>query len=169
MVTVNILDASAFITGGIPRGKIITEEDVYQEVKDKKSKLEMKLDSVNVRRAKSKYIEKIKATSKQTGDSKKLSSADKKLIALALEFNQQKKDARLISDDYAIQNTCEELNIPYKGIRQNEIDQKIAWKQICKGCKKTINQNDLEECPYCGSDLRMVPKAKKDISSNSNK
>lgn len=164
MVTVYILDASALITEGIPKGKIITEEEVYQEVHDKKSKLEMKLNSIEVRRAKSNYIEKINKVSKETGDYFKLSDPDKKLVALALEYEKQKNNLKLISDDYAIQNICEKLKIPYEGHRQEKIDKKIEWIKICEGCRKKIEDTELKNCPNCGSDLKLVSKREKDLS-----
>ncbi|PTD93907.1 ribonuclease VapC [archaeon SCG-AAA382B04] len=164
MVTVNILDASALIRKGIPKGKNITEEEVYQEIKDKKSKLEMDLNSINVYRAKSNYVEKINEISPSTGDAHKLSSPDKRLLALALEQKKTQKNIKLFSDDYAIQNICEELDIPYEGIMQKEIDKKIDWIQICIGCKKEIENKELEECPYCGQKLKLVPKREKDLS-----
>ncbi len=165
MVTVNILDASALITGGIPENKNITVEEVYEEVKDEKSKLEMDLNSINVERAKEEYLKKVGEVAEETGDVYKLSIPDKKLIALALEHREKGENTKMISDDYAIQNMMEKLDIPYKGVRQKEINKKIVWKKICKGCKRKIDKSTLEKCPYCGTELKLISEEQKNIEN----
>lgn len=163
MVSVNILDASALINGGIPKDKNITVEEVYEEVMDERSKLEMELNSIQVERADEDYLKEITEVAEETGDIHKLSIADKKLLALALEYHKKEKEMKVITDDYAIQNVLEQLGISYSGVRQKEINHQITWKQICRGCKREVDEK-YNECPYCGSELKLVSDGEKDLN-----
>jgi UPF0271 protein len=84
-----------------------------------------------------------------TGDSRRLSSTDKEVLALAADLGYE-----LISDDYSIQNLATVLGIPCRGFDQKGITQVLHWEAKCLGCGKVFDA-DVEECDICGAGTRV--------------
>ena len=92
-------------------------------------------------------VERVERAARETGDLAELSDTDVRLVAAAFEL-----DARLVTDDYAMQNVAEKLNVSVEVIAQEGIDEQRNWRFQCAGCGREFDENH-ERCPVCGSDL----------------
>ncbi|HEC89888.1 MAG TPA: nucleic acid-binding protein, partial [Thermoplasmatales archaeon] len=99
-------------------------------------------------------IEIIRRKITETGD--RLSEADIELLALALEFKGEDISVTILTDDYGIQNTADELDIAYQGIEQRGITKKFKWIWRCQGCGKVFMEK-FTVCPVCGSKMKPIP------------
>jgi UPF0271 protein len=93
-------------------------------------------------------LRKVSEESEKTGDSRRLSVADKELLALALDLGYE-----LITDDYSIQNLARVMGIPARGFDQKGIAEVFEWQAKCKGCGKLFPA-DVRECDVCGTETR---------------
>ena len=87
-----------------------------------------------------------------SGDSRRLSSTDKEILALALDIGYE-----LVTDDYSIQNVAAILGIPCMGLDQKGISRVISWESRCVGCGKRFPAA-IEECDVCGSPTKVKSK-----------
>ena len=158
METYYILDASAFINGFTLKGDYnFSVPEVVGEVKDLKSKLlleEYMEDQLTIKEPSDIFLKKLEDIISQSGDTLRLSSPDKKLIALALEISAENKDILIVSDDYSIQNVSKIINLPYRGIITEGIKGIYNWQYVCEGCKKEFPSDyKFEDCEICGSNI----------------
>ena len=93
-------------------------------------------------------LKKVSEESEKTGDSRRLSEADKELLALALDLGYE-----LITDDYSIQNLARAMGIPARGFDQKGIAEVFEWQAKCKGCGKVFPA-DVRVCDVCGTETR---------------
>ena len=103
--------------------------------------------------------EKIKEISEKVSQQgfNKLSKQDISLIALASEFQESKKEFKVLTDDYSIQNFLKLMKIPYNSISQKGISKVISFSVKCKSCGKKFGPDTQSEtCDICGSDLTRV-------------
>ena len=150
-----VLDASAFYAG-IPfqsSKKCFTTAAVYDEVKHIRrsySPLEALIDAGNliIMQPEKGSLNKVMASANETGDRRKLSSADISVIALALQLRKT-----LISDDYAVGNVATSLNIPVKTLAFKGISELRRWVSFCKACGNSY-ESYISVCKICGSQLR---------------
>ena len=118
-------------------------------------RLALLLDSrVKVLSPSKESLARILSTAEASGDSMKLSSTDKEILALALDLGYE-----LITDDYSIQNLASILEIPCRGLDQKGIEKVIEWESKCAGCGKRLPAN-VKECDVCGSRTKPVGKRK---------
>ena len=96
---------------------------------------------------------KIQDVSERTGDTNRLSAADKEILALAYDF---KKEGLLLSDDYSIQNIAHLLEIKYSPLNQKGITEIRHWTYQCTGCRRVSTKGGI--CTVCGSPMKMVGK-----------
>ncbi len=92
---------------------------------------------------------------KETGDLPKLSEADLSIIALAMERSQ----VIVVTDDFAVQNVLSYLKIKFTGggeLGDRTIRQTRIWKPRCRGCGRFFDDQNIKECPICGSEVRPV-------------
>ncbi len=82
-----------------------------------------------------------------SGDAAALSDTDLRLVATALELG-----GTLVTDDYAMQNVAERLDVSVEPIAREGITEEREWRFQCAGCGRTFDENK-ERCPICGSDL----------------
>ncbi|MFQ3319368.1 MAG: UPF0271 protein [Natronomonas sp.] len=92
-------------------------------------------------------VERVERAARETGDSEELSRPDVRLLAASFEL-----DATLVTDDYAMQNVAEKLDIHVEVIAQEGIDERLDWQFQCQGCGRTFDEH-RERCEICGSDL----------------
>ncbi|MFT4930653.1 MAG: UPF0271 protein [Natronomonas sp.] len=92
-------------------------------------------------------IEKVQRAAKETGDADELSETDVRLIATAFEL-----DGTLVTDDYAMQNVADRMDVDVEVIAQEGISEQREWLFQCSGCGRTFEENK-ERCPVCGSSL----------------
>ena len=154
-----VLDASAFINGFKPTSKNnYTVPEITAEIKDFESRLiyDSAVDDglLTVQDVTQDYIDKTDEIISKSGDILRLSSPDKKIIALALMLMDEDKSVKVISDDYTIQNTLKIMNIHYSGIITEGIKDIYNWKKVCQGCKKEFGENyPFDDCDVCGSKI----------------
>ncbi|MFP4631903.1 MAG: NOB1 family endonuclease [Halobacteriales archaeon] len=89
--------------------------------------------------------EAVESAARDTGDLGVLSSVDVDVLAAAYDV-----DGVLVSDDYAVQNVAEELEVEYEAIGQDEISEHRSWVYQCQGCGRTSEDSGV--CVVCGAE-----------------
>ena len=148
-----VLDTSVLYYGkDLPQGLecVITPGVVRELAKEGMSaRLELLMATrVRVSSPSDQSLKKVSEESEKTGDSRKLSDADKELLALALDLGYE-----LITDDYSIQNLARAMGIPARGFDQKGITEIFEWQAKCKGCGKLFPA-DVRVCDVCGTETR---------------
>ena len=92
-------------------------------------------------------LQTVRQAAKRTGDGTVLSETDVRLLAAAVEL-----DAVLVTDDYAMQNVANDLDVDVEVIAQEGIDEQRDWRYQCQGCGREFDEH-RERCPICGSQL----------------
>jgi UPF0271 protein len=92
-------------------------------------------------------IERIERAARETGDFEELSRTDIRLVAATFEL-----DGRLVTDDYAMQNVAEKLEVDVEVIAREGIEEQRSWTYQCQGCGREFDENH-DRCPICGSEL----------------
>jgi UPF0271 protein len=92
-------------------------------------------------------VERVRRAAKETGDFAELSNTDVRLVAAAFEL-----DATLVTDDYAMQNVAEHMDVSVDVIAQEGIEEQRDWLFQCQGCGREFDENK-DRCPICGSEL----------------
>ena len=153
-----VLDASAFINGFEPKSQFnFTVSEITDEVKDLKSKIlldqAIEEGKIIIKEPKQEYIQELNETISKSGDDLRLSEADKKLLALALDLiNEENVKLKVLTDDYSMQNVLKILDIPYDSIITEGINGVYNWVKTCEGCKKEFDADyPFDDCEICGS------------------
>ncbi|ERG98512.1 MAG: putative nucleic acid-binding protein, consists of a PIN domain and a Zn-ribbon module [Haloquadratum sp. J07HQX50] len=89
----------------------------------------------------------IQRAAKETGDSEELSETDVRLLAAAFEL-----DAILVTDDYAMQNVANRVDVDVKVIAEEGIEEAREWTFQCQGCGREFDEH-RDRCPICGTEL----------------
>ena len=92
-------------------------------------------------------VDRVRRAATETGDADEISDTDTRLLATAFEL-----DATLVTDDYAMQNVAEKLDVDAQVIAREGIEEEREWTFQCAGCGREFDE-DRERCPICGSDL----------------
>lgn len=92
-------------------------------------------------------VDRVRRAAKETGDLDVLSRTDVRLLAAAFEL-----DATVVTDDYAVQNVAERLDVDVKVIARDGISEKRTWRFQCQGCGREFDEQK-DRCPICGSGL----------------
>lgn len=92
-------------------------------------------------------VERVERAARETGDFDELSRTDIRLIAAAFEL-----DGRLVTDDYAMQNVAEKLEVTVEAIARDGIEEQRSWLFQCAGCGREFEENH-DRCPVCGMEL----------------
>jgi UPF0271 protein len=92
-------------------------------------------------------VERIERAARETGDLAELSETDIRLVAAAFEL-----DCPLVTDDYAMQNVAEKLDVRVEVIAREGISETREWRFQCAGCGREFDENH-DRCPVCGSSL----------------
>jgi UPF0271 protein len=148
-----VLDTSVLYYGkDLPQGfECVITPGVVREL-DKEgmsARLELLMATrVRVSSPSERSLRKVNEESEKTGDSRRLSEADKELLALALDLGYE-----LITDDYSIQNLARAMGIPARGFDQKGIAEVFVWQAKCKGCEKLFPA-DVRVCDVCGTETR---------------
>ena len=161
-----LLDSSALINNSSFEFKIFERYRmtnlVFEELKDMRVKhIAENAISRGVLRIADPKKERIKEITERTRAEgfNKLSKADISLIALAAELKEEKKQFKVVTDDYSIQNFLKLFKIPYEGVEQNGIKKTISFSVQCKGCgKKFPPETNAKKCPDCGSKIMRLRK-----------
>lgn len=158
---VYILDTSALIGGFTPNLREPPQYIVPQVLEESRSlpvklKIETAISSgqIKVRKPTEKSVKNIEKEIEKTQD--QLSETDTEILALAKELKEEGKNPEIITDDYAIQNIAEIVNISFSQIAQPGIDVVYEWKKVCPGCGE-VYEEDIDRCKTCGSKLKRKP------------
>ena len=150
-----IADSSLFIIGKRIEGNIITVPSVVDEIRDEISRTILELMNVRIEPPLQSLIREVTTQARATRDSEELSKTDIDLLAKALEYTRN-EETKLISDDYAVQNTAIHLGIKVMPVGQKKIRDVLLWEKFCIGCKRRFPKG--EDCPVCGTPLKKMRK-----------
>jgi UPF0271 protein len=144
-----VLDASAFINEYHTTEDIATIPMVREELEDESAYRfdAMEGSGMHIHIPQDGAVERVQRAADETGDADELSNTDVRLIAAAFEL-----DARLVTDDYAMQNVAEHMDVSVEVIAQDGIAEQRNWKFQCQGCGREFDENK-DRCPICGSEL----------------
>ena len=92
-------------------------------------------------------VDRVERAARETGDFEGLSQTDIRLVAAAFEL-----DGRLVTDDYAMQNVAEKLEITVETIARDGIEEHREWLFQCQGCGREFEEHH-DRCPICGTEL----------------
>lgn len=92
-------------------------------------------------------VARVRQAAERTGDAGVLSDTDVRLLAAAVEL-----DGTLVTDDYAVQNVADELDVPVEVVAQEGITERRDWRFQCAGCGREFDEHH-DRCPICGSSL----------------
>lgn len=145
----NVLDASAFINEYHTDEQLATIPLVREELEDESAYRFDALEGsgMHLHIPDEETVERIRRAADETGDLEALSTTDIRLIAASFEL-----DGRLVTDDYAMQNVAEKLEIDVEVIDQDGIEEQRDWHFQCQGCGREFDENH-DRCPICGSPL----------------
>ncbi len=144
-----VLDSSAFINEFHTDGDIATIPAVREELEDESAYRFDALEGsgMHLHIPDGETVERIERAARETGDLETLSRTDVRLVAAAFEL-----DSRLVTDDYAMQNVADRLNVAVEVIDREGIDEQRSWRFQCQGCGREFDEHH-DRCPVCGSDL----------------
>jgi UPF0271 protein len=145
----HVLDSSAFINDYTTDQSIATIPMVREELEDEAGYRFDALEGsgMQIHIPDPATVERVERAARETGDLEELSRTDIRLLATAFEL-----DATLVTDDYAMQNVAEKLDVSVDVIAQEGIDERRDWKFQCQGCGRVFDDH-RERCEICGSDL----------------
>jgi UPF0271 protein len=165
-----IIDTSAILSGKpihFPNARLVTASGVSDELtpggRDYRT-FELLIEKgLEIHMPSKESLHVVKKTSEQTGDDRRLSTADVETIALALDINREPEtEAMILTDDYSIQNVASTLQIRFEGFSQKGITKKFKWVSRCPGCGKHFNKR-TDSCPICGTTTRNFPRNKTNL------
>ena len=126
-----VLDAAAFINAEALFGRdedFYTVRDVLEELRDVKSRsladAALSAGKLRILEPEKKNVELVRKKAGLVGSAGRLSDADVKILALALELG-----ARIITDDYTVQNLAAHLKLEYAGVMRGKIERKRVFKR----------------------------------------
>jgi UPF0271 protein len=144
-----VLDASAFINEYHTSEQTATVPLVREELEDEAAYRydAMEGSGMYVHLPDEETVDRVRRAAGETGDAAELSETDVRLLAAAFEL-----DARLVTDDYAMQNVADKLEVTVEVIAREGIGEQRDWRFQCQGCGREFD-DDHDRCPVCGSDL----------------
>ena len=144
-----VLDASAFIRDYTTEERMATIPLVREELEDEAGYRFDALEGSGMRIhiPDPETVERVERAARETGDAETLSRTDVRLLGASFEL-----DATLVTDDYAMQNVAEKLDVAVDVIAQEGIDERRDWRFQCQGCGRTFDEH-RDRCSICGSDL----------------
>jgi len=144
-----VLDSSAFIHEYHTDESIASVPLVREELEDESAYRFDALEGsgMHLHIPDEETVVRIERAARETGDLEALSETDVRLVAAAFEL-----DGTLVTDDYAMQNVAEKLNVTVEVIAREGIEEQRDWLFQCQGCGREFDEQH-DRCPICGSDL----------------
>ena len=144
-----VLDASAFIDEYHTTEPTATIPRVREELRDEAAFRfdAMEGSGMHIQIPEEATVERVRRAANQTGDLDVLSDTDVRLLAATLELG-----GTIVTDDYAVQNVAEKLDLTVELVAQDGIDEQRDWQFQCQGCGREFDDH-RSRCPICGSDL----------------
>jgi len=144
-----VLDSSAFINEYHTDADIATIPLVREELTDESAYRFDALEGsgMHLHIPDGETVERVERAARETGDLAELSRTDIRLVAATFEL-----DGTLVTDDYAMQNVADKLEVAVDVIAQEGIEEQRDWHFQCQGCGREFEEKH-DRCPICGSDL----------------
>jgi UPF0271 protein len=144
-----VLDASAFIHEYDTSEDVATIPAVREELEDASAYRYDALEGggMHVHVPDEMTLDRVRRAATETGDAETLSRTDLRLLAATFEL-----EGTLVTDDYAMQNVAEHLELAVEVIARDGIEEQRDWQFQCRGCGREFDEN-RDRCPVCGSDL----------------
>lgn len=144
-----VLDSSAFIHEYTTDEDVVSIPAVHDELT---GEVALRFDAMEgsgmtVHVPAPEAVDRVRRAAKGSGDAAELSDTDIRLIATALELH-----ATLVTDDYAMQNVADDLDLAVEVVAQEGITERRDWRYQCRGCGREFDEH-RERCPICGSQL----------------
>lgn len=103
-------------------------------------------------------IRRVRAISKETGDLRFLSEADKQVLALALELQDLGHRLQIVTDDYSIQNVANQMEIKFASLTTFGIRHRFHWMLYCPACRRKYPPDYRPKlCKICETELKRKP------------
>lgn len=155
-----VLDTSAFIMGFNPTKaeeaySVRAVEDELSEGTMPQLRFRMFSDKgvLTVRPPSLRAERIIEEASSRVGESGYLSRADREVLALAMDLKLDGQDPVIVSDDYAIQNIADHLQISHSSLANYGIVHRFDWIMYCPACHRRYKP-PVKKCLICGTELR---------------
>ncbi len=144
-----VLDSSAFIHEYHTSEPIASVPLVREELEDESAFRFEALEGsgMHMHIPDSETVARIERAARETGDLAELSETDIRLVAATFEL-----DGTLVTDDYAMQNVAEKLNLVVEPIARDGIEEQRHWHFQCGGCGREFDEHH-DRCPVCGTEL----------------
>jgi len=144
-----VLDASAFIEEFETEESVATIPAVREELENGAGYRydAMEGAGMHVHLPDEDVLDRVRRAAESTGDLEVLSETDLRLLAAAFEL-----DAILVTDDYAMQNVADALELETEVVAQDGITERRDWHFQCQGCGREFEEQQ-DRCPVCGADL----------------
>jgi UPF0271 protein len=171
-VKVLVLDTSAFIAGyGAPgSGEVLyTVPAVKREVREgglQRFRLENaeKMGVLTVIEPLEKHRSEVQRVLTGMGETGVLSEADTQILSLGLQLKTEGKKTVIVSDDYAVQNLADKLELGIKSLVTQGIKKRYRWITYCPGCRQTFKDPPTDRvCTVCGTRLKRRPSTERKI------
>jgi UPF0271 protein len=164
-VKVLVLDTSALIMGLDPLGlefEMYSVPEVTEELKDQagpsyRVAISTSSGKLKIQSPTPKSLKQVGDKAKVLGDRVVLSNADRSILALALDLAKEGRKPIVVSDDYAVQNVAEGIDIAYQALATFGIRQRFEWTYYCPACFRRYPGGELEVCQVCGTKLKRKP------------
>lgn len=95
----------------------------------------------------------VEDASSKAGESGYLSKADREVLALATDLKLDGHEPVIVSDDYAIQNLADHLQISHSSLANFGIVHRFDWIMYCPACFRRYKP-PVKKCQVCGTELR---------------
>ena len=144
-----VLDSSAFIHDFHTEERTATIPLVREELEDESAYRfdAMEGSGMHIHIPDEDTTETVRRSARESGDAGTLSDTDVRLVAAAFEL-----DGTLVTDDYAMQNVADRLNVDVEVIAREGIEEAREWLFQCQGCGREFEE-EMDRCPVCGTGL----------------
>ncbi len=165
-----VLDTSAFIMGfnPSPMGHTFTVDAVEKElslgtIAQLRLRLSQEKGDLTVQPPSDRARDMVESTSRQLGERRYVSEADRDVVALAFDLKDSGLDPLIVSDDYAVQNLAEHLGLAYGSLANFGIVHRFRWVMYCPACHRRFKPPE-KICRVCGTGLKRKVLAKTRIA-----
>lgn len=167
-----VLDTSAFIAGyGAPGSgeALYTVPAVKGEVREgglQRFRLENaeKMGVLTIIDPGEKYRNEVQRVLTEMGETGVLSEADTQILSLGLQLKTEGKKVVIVSDDYAVQNVADKLELGIKSLVTQGIKKRYRWITYCPGCRRVFQDPPADRvCTVCGTRLKRRPSTERKI------
>ncbi len=165
-----VLDTSAFIMGFNPSDanpaysvRSVEEELVQGTMPFLRFRLAREKGTLTVREPSDKARETVEKESSRTGETSFVSHADQEVVSLALDLKNEGFEPVVVSDDYAVQNLSEHLDLGYGSLANLGIVRRFKWIIVCPACHRKYKVPE-KVCRFCGTELKRRVASKANVT-----